>query len=243
MSKGAGRWTSYSARGDGMNEAEWLACTDPQKMLEFLRGRVSDRQLRLFAVACSRQIWENSMPGRICRAIETAEKYADGLVTEQDLRRVHSMACESAHAAQRRGSSRRFEHPRLDSEKRLFFAADTAHPHKPFLIGRLGLVYHDATLRAISRELLHDIIGNIFRPVNFSPAVLSWNDGTVKRLAQTAYDERHLPEGTLDKTRLAVLADALEEAGCRDTEVLDHLRGPGPHVRGCWPVDLCLGKS
>ena len=63
------------------------------------------------------------------------------------------------------------------------------------------------------------------------------------RLAQAAYDERHMPEGTLDKVWLAVLGDALEEAGCSDADILNHLRGPGPHVRGCWVIDLCLGKS
>ena len=63
------------------------------------------------------------------------------------------------------------------------------------------------------------------------------------RLAQAAYDQRHMPGGTLDDGRLAVLADALEEAGCTDAGVLNHLRGPGPHVRGCWVIDLCLGKS
>ena len=57
------------------------------------------------------------------------------------------------------------------------------------------------------------------------------------------HDERHLPAGTLDNSWLAILADALEEAGCANGELLDHLRGPGPHVRGCWAVDLCLGKS
>jgi hypothetical protein len=52
-----------------------------------------------------------------------------------------------------------------------------------------------------------------------------------------------MPEGLLDGTRLAILADALEETGCADEELLGHLRGPGPHVRGCWPIDLLLGKS
>ena len=62
-------------------------------------------------------------------------------------------------------------------------------------------------------------------------------------LAQAAYDERELPAGTLDTTRLAVLADALEEAGCVQADILGHLRGPGPHVRGCWAVDLLLRKG
>jgi hypothetical protein len=87
-----------------------------------------------------------------------------------------------------------------------------------------------------------DIFGNPFRPVTISPAVLAWNDAVVVRLAQATYEERHLPEGTLDSGRLAILADALEEAGCTDTDIPGHLRRSGPHVRGCWPVDLCLGK-
>ena len=92
-------------------------------------------------------------------------------------------------------------------------------------------------------QLLRDVVGNPFRPVVLSPAWLTWSDGIVVRLARSAYDERKLPEGTLDNGRLAILADALEEAGCSDADILGHLRGPGPHVRGCWPVDLCLGKS
>jgi hypothetical protein len=92
-------------------------------------------------------------------------------------------------------------------------------------------------------EFLRDIFGNPFRPVTISPAVLAWNAATILRLAQAAYHERHLPEGTLDDGRLAVLADALEEAGCTNADILGHLRGPGPHVRGCWAVDSLLGKE
>ena len=87
-------------------------------------------------------------------------------------------------------------------------------------------------------RLLRDVVGNPFRRVVPSPAWLAWNEATVVRLAQAAYEERHMPEGTLDNGRLAVLADALEEAGCTDADILNHLRGPGPHVRGCWVVDL-----
>jgi hypothetical protein len=66
---------------------------------------------------------------------------------------------------------------------------------------------------------------------------------TVNRLAEAAYEERSLPEGTLDAARLAILADALEDAGCTDTDILGHLREPGPHVRGCWAVDRVLAKE
>jgi hypothetical protein len=62
----------------------------------------------------------------------------------------------------------------------------------------------------------------------------------VLKLAQAAYDDRRLPSGLLDNTRLAVLSDALEEADCIEADILCHLRGSGPHVRGCWVVDLIL---
>jgi hypothetical protein len=115
-------------------------------------------------------------------------------------------------------------------------------PFDPSNADSIASVSFDSELVA-QTELLRHIVGNPFRPVTLIPAVLAWNDGTVVRLAQVAYQERKMPEGTLDNGRLAVLADALEEAGCSDADILDHLRGPGPHVRGCWVVDQLLGKG
>jgi hypothetical protein len=89
-------------------------------------------------------------------------------------------------------------------------------------------------------ELLRDLFGNPFRRVVIAPA---WRAPAVTALARGAYDGRRLPSGELDPARLAVLADALEDAGCTDASLLGHLRGPGPHVRGCWAVDLLLGKG
>src|SRR5262249_9170297 len=77
--------------------------------------------------------------------------------------------------------------------------------------------------------LLREVVGNPSRPPPLDPAWLAWNGATVKRLAQEAYTERLLPSGHLDPARLAVLADALEDAGCDDAVLLEHLRGPGPH--------------
>jgi hypothetical protein len=88
--------------------------------------------------------------------------------------------------------------------------------------------------------LFRDIFGNPFRPVAINPA---WQTPTVLALAQAAYDDRILPAGTLEPARLAVLADALEEAGCENADILTHLRQPGVHVRGCWVTDLLLGKA
>jgi hypothetical protein len=89
--------------------------------------------------------------------------------------------------------------------------------------------------------IVRDIYGpNPFRPVALDPTCQT---SVVLSLARAAYDERLPPGGRLDVARLAVLADALEDAGCTDRKILDHLRGPGPHVRGCWPVDLLLAKE
>jgi hypothetical protein len=88
--------------------------------------------------------------------------------------------------------------------------------------------------------LARDIFGNPFRPASVEP---EWITPTITNLATAAYDERVLPSGELDPARLAVLADALEEAGCDNADILSHLRSPGPHVRGCWVVDLLLGKE
>jgi hypothetical protein len=130
------------------------------------------------------------------------------------------------------------------AEAELHFAIrDTIHDIRPF---RLPSPL-PAALRAEAEMLaglLRDIIGNPVRPCRPPPAgVFAWNSGTLPRLAQAAYDDRLLPSGHLDPNRLAVLADALEEAGCQDSNILDHCRWPGEHVRGCWVVDLILGKS
>ena len=89
--------------------------------------------------------------------------------------------------------------------------------------------------RRAQAELVHDIFGNPFRPATIDPKWLAWNDGTVPKLAQTIYDDRRFD-------LLPILADALEEAGCDDAGILAHCRGTGPHARGCWVVDLILGK-
>ena len=77
------------------------------------------------------------------------------------------------------------------------------------------------------------MFGNPFRPVTFAP---KWRTDTAIALAQTMYDAR-------DFAALPILADALQDAGCDDSDILDHCRGPGPHVRGCWVVDVVLGME
>jgi hypothetical protein len=102
-----------------------------------------------------------------------------------------------------------------------------------------------ANARVAQANLVRDIFGSLpFRSSrSLSAGVLDWSDGLIVRMANAIYEERSLPEGTFDAARLAVLADALTDAGCQDAELLEHLRLPGPHVRGFFGVDLILSKD
>lgn len=172
------------------------------------------------------------------QAVEAAELWADSLLGAKEL----SRARKAAAAVERR------------SRRKKYFAARAA---KQAAIPRKDWVRNTAwcataavafpQMEEYQRHqchLLRDIFANRFRPMPaIDSAWLSWNDGIVGKLAQAIYDERILPQGLLDQSRLAILADALEEAGCPVEDVLSHLRSDGPHVRGCWVVDLMLGKS
>jgi hypothetical protein len=97
--------------------------------------------------------------------------------------------------------------------------------------------------RAAQADLLRCIVGPLpFARVHIDPTLLTVNAGLLPRLAQAAYDDRQLPEGVLDAARVNVLADALEECGHADAGLVGHLRGPGPHYRGCHALDAVLGK-
>lgn len=236
-----------------MTEAEWLGSTEPKPMLVCLRGKASDRKLRLFACACLRHLWNLLLDGRSRQCVQVAERFADGQVTAQALRKAQERAWQvfsRAFEKQWRGVSFRYgDGPRLTPEQqdaawRAFCTADLAETAETVAVDATRGYWGNVRLAIPCVALLRDLFGNPFRPAPpLPPQALQWSDGTVKRLAESAYEQRALPAGTLDNARLAVLADALEEAGCISADLLNHLRGPGPHVRGCWAVDLLLGKG
>jgi hypothetical protein len=94
---------------------------------------------------------------------------------------------------------------------------------------------HAAECKALATAL-REIVGNPFRPVAIDPDLLTWHDGIIVEIAQRIYEHRAFAD-------LPILADALEEAGCANAELLVHCRSDGSHVRGCWTVDLLLGKT
>jgi hypothetical protein len=248
-------WTTVGTSGVKIvTEAEWLVCTEPDGMLRHIHWVASDRKQRLFAVACCRSIWPLLTDERHRQVVEVAERFADGEATNEELDAAKAECRDTPRAAMTASS--------------LIAARAAAWPDAASVAMALVFAKREdaqATADTVMGYLVHDIFINSFNPasrypawwlagltgplvwmtrhVTLSPAILAWNDAVVVRLAQATYEERHLPAGTLDNGRLAVLADALEEAGCTDADMLGHLRGPGPHVRGCWPVDLCLGKS
>jgi hypothetical protein len=195
-----------------------------------------ERKMRLFAVSCCRNVWDHfSMT--LQHVIETAENYAEGRVTEQE-------AYEAVEVALIEGGGN-IDRLEAVSSAALYAAHPTIEPDD--IQGIAWGVAYDTRLLARGSDtqpyVARDIFGNPFRTATIDPALLAWRDATIPKLAQAAYDERELPSGHLDTKRLAILADALEEAGCTNDDVLAHLRGPGPHVRGCWVVDLLLHKE
>jgi hypothetical protein len=239
-----------------MTEADWLTCTDPQKMLEFLRGKANDRKLRLIACACCRRFW-SSLPHEPCRkAIEGTEAFADGAVSKDTflaaLRVVRSFMRGTIRRAYTPGSyvaneewgdfatylvtSRDGWVAAEGASKSVIHVLFSAERSPPDLCPRDPLIVF-AEERAFQADHLRDVFGPLpFRTMTIDPLLLAWNEGTVGKIAQAIYDDRAFD-------RLPVLADALEKAGCHDPDILGHCRHPGPHVRGCWVVDLILKKN
>jgi hypothetical protein len=218
-----------------MTESEWLNATDPTPMLEFLRDKVSDRKLRLFAAAGFRHLTFMLPDGRQQQAIELLEQIADGTVTENARRKVITFVRQALPPANE--SYHTVDNDPYYVALMLYRAVVSSNAAGHTAQAVEGLT-EKAAERSFQSCLLRDIIANPFdgpRPIN--PAVLRWNDGTVLRIATGIYEERAFE-------RLPVLADALLDSGCDDEIMLAHCREQGSvHARGCWVIDLILGKS
>src|SRR5262245_5403653 len=173
-----------------MTEAEWMACTDPTPMLEFLKGKASDRKQRLFAVACCRRTWHLLTDERSRKAVETSERYADGKATDEELTKAVGDVWDEVDG----------EGFGLEDEAAAWAASDieAAVSFVPEMAAWAGRT-KDAAGESIAQcEVVRDIFGNPFRPVALDPA---WRTPTVTALATAAYEEQHLPAGTLDADR------------------------------------------
>jgi hypothetical protein len=221
-----------------MTEKQWLKCADPTKMLEFLRDKGSDRKLRLFACACCRHVLHRISDDRVRAALEVSEKFADGAATPKRLAKAYAIAWEVYEAAMSSGGP---EEPFTQAVEMVcqekLDVAEIAQEARLDEADYDDLTPQDRKFsrheRRAQADFLRDIFGSPFRPVTVNPARRTTN---VTALAQSIYDERAFD-------RLPILADALEDAGCDNADILNHCRQPGEHVRGCWAVDLVLGKD
>ena len=228
-----------------MTEKEWLESDDFEMMWWFVRKRVSERKLRLVAVDFFTQFscyarggisWSSNRPPgngtdvdremrRIWASIDVAERHADGLATDHELAAV---AIEN--------DCRYFG---LESMYAYGWAATSNDVASA--LASVARAFRGGASRGTDSErckILREIVGNPFLPADIDPYWLIWNDRIVRRFAQSIYDERVYD-------RMPILADALEEAGCADESILQHCRlelelYSGPHVRGCWCLDLLL---
>jgi hypothetical protein len=261
-----------------MTEQEWNSCADPGPMLEFLKGKASDRKLRLFAVACCRKIWHLLADERSRTAVDVAGRAADRQATKKEFSDARRAAVRAYHDAGQISHSLWLATDRTyrvgdkvyraddafqptDATKAAHAATNAAYAAQAatntvtqvaatetaryVAIAASQSAFEDCPTLPAAREaalapahaeqsvIVLEIFGNPFRPVTLDP---TWLTSTVKNLAEAIYEERAFD-------RLPILADALEDAGCNQQDILSHLRGGGEHCRGCWPLDLVLGKE
>jgi hypothetical protein len=250
-----------------MTEAEWLTCDDVVRLLRDMENRASVRKKGLYAYACVLRISHLIPEAERCRFLPLVQRVLSGMVSQEEV----SSEVESCTAALRPFIERTRERGTLGETYRYAAGAldgsltpggrhdwiDVPHcaamaagfaallPVDPPVVEIAWVDFLTMTPTfqgAYQAEgqaqvcLARDIFGNPFRPGAIDPVWLRWDSGAVMRLAQ-AIDDKQVFD------RLPVLAEALEDAGCTDAAILDHCRGPGPHVRGCWVVDLILGKT
>jgi hypothetical protein len=254
-----------------MTEAEWLSGDDLAEMVTFLvYRRGMERKYRLFALECVRVIRNHLRDSRSLAALEFVEANAEKLFrnrANEKLRRQRSRIEHAADAAFQAAEAARQvaqgdDHCHPDVWNQIKMNADAADAARCLLYDPPSTVailcdLHSTQVvagaatepyrpgeecessfkaykrqRAVNLAWFRDIFANPFRPVAFE----SWRTSTVVTLAQQMYDSR-------DFALMPILGDALQDAGCESADILDHCRGDGPHVRGCWVVDLVLGKS
>src|SRR5581483_8581423 len=216
---------------------EWLTTESPWELMCFLDGwcpesrivvrdRASRRKYRLWACASARQELHRLQDERFRHAIEVAERFADQQAKQSEL--------DAAHRAVREA------HAEMATSEYSRAAAKAAQTARRCLAQSIDTLWDDWQENASEADIVRDLIGIPFRRVVLAPF---WLTSAVKAMAQGAYDERSLPSGRLDNWRLAVVADALDDAGCDDVDLLAHLRSHGAHYRGCWALDVILNKE
>jgi hypothetical protein len=232
-----------------MTEAEWRTATDPQAMLvelwrrsrgwrAWLRGFFGDRgerrrlerRARLFACACCRRIEPLLCDAKLTNAVEVAERYADGTATAAELEAARETAKESPWGAAARAATRTAWVDPWEAAAQAAMHAVAAVEWAAEGDWRAA----SAALRLEQCALLHDLFDDVFHPP--SPLYPGWLPAETLEEAWLIYQKRRFED-------LPRLAQQLAAVGCDRAPLLEHLRGPGPHARGCWALDQVLGRG
>jgi hypothetical protein len=224
-----------------MTEKEWLKCRDPDTLLVFRRRKSYSRKLRLFGSASVRRVWD-LLPDKLFRdAVEVVERHADKDITDKRLETQKNRCkqlCGTPHWNRRADPA---------TSTAALAATECLAPES--FAAAVGGAWYAALaeartasakgrlwekVRAEQATLLGDIFGNPFRKPKFNK---KWRTDTALSLSRQMYESR-------DFGAMPILADALQDAGCDNEDILAHCRDvKQTHVRGCWVVDLVLGKE
>lgn len=222
-----------------LTEKTWLAATDPAAMLRFLGRRASDRKVRLFGCACCRRAWGFAKDRRLHEILPLIEGFADGTVKDRERGRAHRIGGQvlTSSSGNPQGclGAELWKAARKTLDRAAHDFGESAAAAFGWDAGS-GREFYAAKSaeRAQQALLVRDIFGNPFREVRIDKR---WRTTDVMLLAQGAYAERAFDQ-------LPILADALQDAGCDSDDLLNHLRDTSAtHVRGCWALDLVLGKE
>jgi hypothetical protein len=219
-------------------------------MIMFARStpKTSHRKLRLFAVACCRRIEHLLNDETVEKALDAAERYADKRIKDDAILKWSKKVAKARDATV---NTNGFSPESLARHAvayatvpKLYIGYLQVHKEVAKTIAtesghqRGSSSWENAVSKELSdlSDLLREVVGNPFLTTTIDPDWLVWNDGTIPRMARGIYDDRAFD-------RLPFLADALEEAGVTDLNLLAHCRSRGVHVKGCWAIDLMLGKS
>jgi hypothetical protein len=205
--------------------------------------RVSQRNLRLFLIACCFHIREGLKSPRVPEILHLAERYADGLASNAEREAGYQIAIRSSNSRVKAVSAL-LAHPLLICDAVTFanwvsrqaFRIAAARDRQQNIANPGGWSKAERDEQHAQARLIGDIFGIPGAQKTIDPRWLGWNEGCVVRIAQGIYDDKRFQD-------MPILADALLDAGCDDEVILAHCREPGEHVRGCWVIDLVLGKS
>jgi hypothetical protein len=216
-----------------MTEEQWFASADAAQLIRACPKKISPRKLRLFMANWFRLNWDTVRVPAVRKAVELAEQYVDGNASKKNLERMYDVLRDTRGGGATDSLLVVWPGDDQMAEAAIQFAQMLgAGRYMPWATDEFKASHRSKMI--LLANFLRDIVGNPFRPVAFAR---EWRTSTAVAIAKVMYDSRNF-------TPMPILADALQDVGCDSDDILDHCRyAHATHVRGCWVVDLVLGKS